>query len=192
MEDKENNNEFPVIRFTKPTNIHNFNSSLAKSEQFAQWEGWEEIYRKAFPAFDIARYVAKDGWAQRGGVDRVVFLNSGKQIFVDEKVRYKNFNDIALEYISDSRRKTPGWVAKDLLCDYIAYVIVPRKRCYLLPFQQLRAAWEANKARWLVEYPIIFARNEGYSTVSVCVPIKELYLAMWRSSYISEGGEEWQ
>lgn len=122
--------------------------------------------------------VRADGWAQRGGIDRVLTLSSGKTLTVDEKVRYEDYDDILLEAWSSIEHKRPGWIAKDLACDYIAYAFVPSRRCYLLPFQTLRAAWRANKGEWYASLRKIRADNGSYTTESVAVPIDLLMGAM--------------
>lgn len=132
---------------------------------------WEQIYRLAFPTFQQMADIRADGWAQRSGVDRLVILGSSKTLKIDEKVRRKDRSDILLEYWSDEGNKKPGWIAKDLDCDYIAYAFLPSRRCFLLPFQPLRRAWHDNRARWVGRYFQVRAQNPGYTTVSVAVPI---------------------
>lgn len=154
--------------------VHDFRDSLRKSAEQADNPIWESVYRKAFPTFDAMSCVRKDGWAQRGGIDRVVVLSSGRTLTVDEKVRDRDYGDILLEYWSNEQRKVPGWVAKDLACDYIAYAILPTKKCYLLPFQTLRKAWQENRKAWVQNYRRIEAQNSGYVTVSVGVPVPVL------------------
>jgi hypothetical protein len=157
--------------------IHNFNDSLAKShaQEDAPW--WESVYRKAFPTFLAMHSVRNDGWAQRGGIDRIIILASGKNFTVDEKVRSKDYDDILLEFWSDEQHSKPGWIAQDLACDFIAYAFVPSQRCYLLPFQQLRRAWLENRYEWVKSYKRVHAENFNsyhYTTVSVPVPIPVL------------------
>jgi hypothetical protein len=43
--------------------------------------------------------------------------------------------DFLLEYWSDYERRSPGWIEKDLACDFIAYAFVPsrRKRIAVVP-----------------------------------------------------------
>lgn len=129
--------------------------------------------------------VREDGWAQRGGIDRVVVLASGKTLTVDEKVRDKDWNDFLWEYLSDRDRGIPGWCDKDLACDYIAYAFVPSKRCFLLPAQQLRRAWAENGVAWITYanrgetgYRIVDANNGRYFTRSVAVPLRETFKAI--------------
>jgi hypothetical protein len=149
---------------------HDFKVSLAKSSAQVDAWWWLDVYREAFPDLAVSTSVRNDGWAQRGGIDRVLTLNSGKTLTVDEKVRSSEYNDILLEYWSDEGRKIRGWVAKDLACDFIAYAFEQSGRCYLLPFQSLRRAWRKNGRVWVGSYRRVVAQNKGYVTVSVPVP----------------------
>lgn len=155
--------------------IHNFQKSLALSERYSDAPWWGEVYNKAFPNLATFVSVRDDGWAQRGGIDRVLTLKSGKVLTVDEKVRASDWPDILLEYWSDEVKQKRGWIAKDLACDFIAYAYIPSQTCYLLPFLTLRRAWKINCSDWVRDYPRIEAKNEGYITVSVAVPTEVLF-----------------
>lgn len=159
---------------------HEFQSSLAKSHAQANAPFWPRVYHTAFPKLASMSCVRQDGWAQRGGIDRVLTLDCGKTLTVDEKVRYKDYGDVLLEYWSvfrDGKGVAPGWIAKDLACDYIAYAFVPTERCLLIPFQELRRAWRAHCREWVKwgeqatrGFCVIDAVNPGYKTRSVAVP----------------------
>ena len=164
---------------------HNFATSLRCSETQVDAARWEAMYKKAFPTMTAAVPIRQDGWAQRGGIDRVITLASGKTITVDEKVRQKDFNDILLEYWSDTERRTPGWIAKDLACDFIAYTCLETERCFLLPFHLLRRAWKQHGREWVSRaekeeegYKKVVAQNRGYTTTSVAVSWDILYQAI--------------
>ncbi len=164
--------------------VHDFQESLAKSHAQAGAPWWNDVYRLAFPDLDSAVCVRKDGWAQRGGIDRVLTLHSGKTLLVDEKVRDKDWPDILLEYWSDEARKARGWVAKDLACDFIAYAFIPSQTCYLLPFQTLRRAWRENCHEWTKVHEIKKSPNRDkktgreWTTISVAVPTEVLLSAL--------------
>lgn len=173
--------------------VHRFPESLALSESYSEAPWWEEVYREAFPDFLSMQCIRKAGWGQMAGIDRIVILKSGATIYVDEKVRGEDYTDIALERWSDKDRRKPGWIQKDLACNYIAYAFIPSSTCYLLPFQQLRKAWKLYGRRWIEkaeaeeaagiplkdrEYPFIRARNPTYVTESVGVPINTLLDAL--------------
>lgn len=132
--------------------VHSFTASLDLSAEHAGAPWWDECYRAAFPSLLTHSRVAGDGWGQRGGVDRVLTLASGKTLTADEKVRAEDWPDFALEYWSDAEQRIEGWAIADLACDYIAYAFIPSGRCYLLPFQQLRRAMLDNGAEWVRRY----------------------------------------
>lgn len=101
--------------------VHRFAESLALSDQFTDADWWLPIYRRAFPRLASAVSVRQDGWAQRGGIDRVLTLECGRIFTIDQKVRMENWPDVLLEQWSDEGRRVPGWIQKPLACDFIAY-----------------------------------------------------------------------
>jgi hypothetical protein len=92
--------------------LHDFQTSRRISERYADSPFWLDVYRAAFPSLQSAVSVRDDGWAQRGGIDRVLTLACGRTVTVDEKVRDSDYGDILLEFWSNKERKIPGWVAK--------------------------------------------------------------------------------
>lgn len=170
--------------------VHDFHECLARSQANQDAEWWPAVYKAAFPNMVSIQKITSDGWAQRGGIDRIVILRSGKTLTVDEKVRAKSYDDILLERWSNTERKSPGWIQQALACDYIAYAIIPTKTCYMLPFQQLRVAWIRNGREWIVKYPEIKAVNKGYVTTSVAVPVGVLMGAIQDAMTVSWSGQE--
>jgi len=158
--------------------VHNFDQCLKRSQSHAAADWWEVIYRKAFNGIAAMVDVRKDGWAQRGGIDRVVTLCSGRTITIDEKVREKDYGDILLERWSDRQRRKPGWVQKPLACEFIAYAVAPTRICYLLPTLTLQRAWREYGPDWINRYDPIIARNFGYETESIAVPVDVLFAAL--------------
>lgn len=158
--------------------MNEFTDDLAFSHAAEDLPCWLEIYRQAFPTMSGMISHRKDGEHQRAGIDRSIILESGKQITIDEKIRRKNYPDIALEYISNDRTAAPGWVCKSLLCDYIAYAIKPSGKAYLLPVPQMQAAWVKNAETWKRSFFHPKAPNRGYNTISVAVPVDVLFQAI--------------
>lgn len=160
----------PQRRGLSVNRVHRFSESLALSNAFADAEWWIPIYRQAFPKLMTAVSIRDDGWAQRGGIDRVLTLQCGRTYTVDEKVRTENWPDILLEQWSDEERRIPGWIQKPLACDFIAYAYAPTETCYLLPVAPLQRAWRQRGKEWIVAYGTRRARNPGYVSVGVPVP----------------------
>lgn len=161
--------------------VHDFKESLAASHSASDLPIWEEIYRKSFPDFLAMADHRQDGEHQRAGIDRSVILENSKQILVDEKIRWKPYQDIAVEYLSNDRTGAPGWACKPLRADYIAYAIAPLGMCYMLPVIQLQQAWRRKGEIWKSTCFTIRAPNCGYTTLSAAVPVHELFAEIGRA-----------
>ena len=167
----------PLRPFDRPP-LHSFAASLAMSTAHSDAGWWLDLYRKAFPSMISAVSVRNDGWAQRGGIDRVITLACGRTYTVDEKVRANEWRDILLEQWSDEDRRKPGWVQKPLACDFIAYAFAPSRRAYLLPVPLLQRAWRMNGRQWIEIYGQRRAQNVGFVSTSVPVPLGVLSQAL--------------
>jgi len=165
--------------------LHQFADSLALSDEYRDADWWLPLYRRAFPGLASAVPVRDDGWAQRGGVDRVLTMASGRTYTVDEKIRTADWSDILLEQWSDEARRVPGWVQKPLACDFIAYAYGPSGVCYLLPVVPLQRAWRQRGREWIKRYGVRRAYNPGYVSASVPVPRAELMQAIAEAMFVS-------
>ena len=155
-------------------NIADFQTDLKFSEEASDEPFWDAVYKKAFPNLVNHMACGGDNNSQRRGVDRVIHLANGKTLYIDEKKRREDWNDILLEYISVDATNAPGWMEKDLAIDYLAYAFMPSKTVYLFPWAMLRRAWQYYKEEWLEKYQLIPAQNNGYTTWNVAVPIPVL------------------
>lgn len=177
----------PVDRLARSAGlprIHTFNDSMALSEKYgADW--WLPIYRRAFPTLMSAVAVQHDGWAQRGGIDRLLTLACGRTFAVDEKIRTEDWPDVLLERWSDEARQSPGWVQKPLAADFIAYAHAPAATCVLLPVPALQRAWRQHGRQWIGLYGQRRAKNPGYTSVSVPVPRGVLMQAIVEAMFVS-------
>lgn len=160
------------------TPVHVFKERLARSEAQGDEPFWNAVYSKAF--YNLVNHMTCTGdtQSQRQGIDRILHLAGGQTLYIDEKKRDKDYPDILLEYISVDTTGAPGWIEKDLNIDYLAYAFMPSKRCYLLPWLQLRRAWIKFGPKWKAKYPKVEAQNPGYKTISVAVPIEVLQTAI--------------
>lgn len=150
--------------------VHRFRDSLALSESFVDADWWLPLYRRAFPTMVSAVAVREDGWAQRGGIDRLLTLSCGRTYTVDEKVRMHDWPDVLLERWSDEARRVPGWIQKPLAADFIGYAYAPAGMCLLLPVVPLQRAWRQHGRKWINLYGTRSAQNPGYVSVGVPVP----------------------
>jgi hypothetical protein len=164
--------------------LHDFQERLLWSEDASGEPFWDAVYRKAFP--NLVNHMQCNGntTSQRMGVDRVLHLSNGRTLYIDEKKREREYDDILLEYVSVDSTGAPGWMEKDLSIDYLAYAFMPSKRCYLFPWLMLRRAWMRFGEDWKQQHRIVQARNNGYSTWSVAVPIAVVQQAVRRAMII--------
>ena len=130
---------------------------------------WEEVYRQAFPTFASMASITDLG-LQRKGIDRQVLLQGGKSVYVDEKMRRRVWPDVLLEVWSNVEREHPGWMAKDLYCDYLGYGFAMVGKAYVLPFQSLRVAYREHGRAWARRYGFKDSDNGTYTTRSIPVP----------------------
>jgi len=161
--------------------LNDFNEDLKFSHSAEDLPIWETIYSKAFPDNHGYTNMRNNGQTQQLGIDRTVILSSGKAIYIDEKVRRKDYGDILIEYISNDKKGTKGWAEKPLFCDYIAYAILPTRMCYLLPVPQLQKAWIGNKKEWLSLFGTKSADNKYYNTLNCPVPVNTLFKAIGKA-----------
>ena len=165
--------------------MNNFKQDLEYSHSQSDAPYWKQVYKKAFPDMACMADVRKDGWAQRGGIDRIIITTSGQTWWIDEKVRRQAYKDILLEFISNDTTGSPGWIEKDLACHFIAYAFEPLRHCYLFPIQPLQRAWKMHGASWKTTYDVKIAKNHGYSTHSCPVPIGILMQAITKAMFIT-------
>lgn len=176
---------------------HDFDNSLRYSHSQADAEYWPVVYRRAFPDMVTMIDLRGNGWHQKAGRDRAIVLSSGRTVYVDEKVRTDDYDDIAVEvwsvYPENGTRPweptegaIPGWGREPKDCEWLAYAFEPSCTCYLLPFLGVRAAWERHAKDWIQKassetegYSWVEARNRRrngsrYWSISIAVPIPEL------------------
>lgn len=150
-----------------------FSEDIAREREHSADEVWGKIYEELFPdmvSFERCDHIE----SQKRGIDRIITLSDGSQVTIEEKIRYKDYNDIALERWSSFEDKTLGWCLKELDCDYVLYLFWNSGRYFLIPFENLRQSLIDNILEWENNYRILRTRNRGvrshYTTVSVCVP----------------------
>jgi len=146
-------------------------------------EQLDNFYGLFFPGSYVQRITGNgilEGEMQKAGIDVIVQCPKiGQSFYIDEKIREEEYNDILLEEYSKWEEKVPGWLEKNNKTDYIAYVILPSRLIYMLPYPILRLAYLKNKEKWIREYGRKFAPNTSYSTSNIPVPWEELKRALW-------------
>lgn len=163
---------------------HEFLSDVKISLELDSNKKFDSYYKNAFPNLkEIA--IEENLDLQKKGYDKIITLQNGKKIFVEEKVRYTKYKDILFEYISNSKTGATGWCEKDIYADFIAYIFVDKKiEFHLFPAQNFLRVWKDNKKFWLEKYGYKIARNVDYCSYFCCVPVMKVYHEIMLSFYI--------
>lgn len=140
----------------------------------------DTMWKQAFPQVSAAVIVPQGDPRQRFGIDRELLLSDGSTIPVEEKVRFRDYpGDILLEveHTFEDGRKEPGWIRKPLACHYIGMLWFNSRTFRVYPWLALQAWYKHRvKDKTIRDYPRFTskANNNGYSTVCVAVPEREL------------------
>ena len=126
------------------------------------------FYQRVFPNLVRIELVENER-LQRLGIDKLLHLENGQRIAIDEKKRRTDYSDILLELWSVYEQGKKGWLFTSY-CHYVVYAIMPTQKVYLLPVALLRLAWEHNSIVWKRVYKPIEALNVGYKTISIAIP----------------------
>lgn len=153
--------------------IHSFNEELKFSLNTDLEHALNESYKKIFPVENIETIT--DINLQKLGVDKIITLTNGRRLSLDEKIRKTDYQDILLEKYSNSELKVAGWINDHKITDFISYVIISSRIYYLISYPLLRSTWNRKKDDWEKMFGTKTAQNQGYSTVSIPVPFKELF-----------------
>ena len=156
--------------------MNDFNIDLEYSMLHKDDSILNEFYKTAFPRAIKIDFV-KDLNVQKKGIDKIITLQNGKEITVDEKKRRKDYGDILLEVYSNLKRKKWGWLVT-AQCDYIVYAIIPAGKVYLLPVLLLKMAAKENWSKWYSKDNFRDADNQYYITRNIAVKTEELLNAI--------------
>jgi hypothetical protein len=108
---------------------------------------------------------------QRRGVDRTfIHRRTGQRFRVEYKTDYKavETGNAFVETVSVDTAGKAGW-AYSSEADYLIYFIPGDGLIYIIALEVLRR----ELPRWVREYPLRTAQNEGYATHGLLVPLDE-------------------
>lgn len=132
------------------------------------------FYYRTFP--NIKSITNTDMSFQKLGIDKIINLNNGISITVEEKRRRKGYVDILLEYVSNNNSSRDGWV---MTCeaDYLIYIIENTNKIYVLPMPLLKLAWLEHKEEWIELYTV-YGTNKNYKSLCAAIPVGVLINAI--------------
>lgn len=162
--------------------IHSFTEDLARSHAAeGDYAFWDQIYRRLYPSLETHLIFPNSAAAQRGGWDRLLILDNGHTIRVEEKVRETAYADFCLEYWSNLERRSPGWWRQKPFSDVLLYVIRPTGEYWAFDRWVLRRVGIVSIRKWarlanhnLDGFRWADAPNVGYTTRNLIVPRRAL------------------
>lgn len=139
-----------------------------------------EAWRAAFPMVEDIRNEPDGTDNQRLGIDRWLVLADGREIPVEDKVRFRRYSgDILLELNHEFADRTePGWIRKPLRCQYLGYLWVDSGRFEVYPFLLLQSWWCSLNPGRSANLPLYKARNPTYTTVNMAVRSSQAWLGL--------------
>jgi len=155
-----------------------------QDKQFEKTKEIEDKYVPVFMNFISDKFKTKkirrvNSETDLTGRDFEAKLETEQIIKLECKVRPdKDYNDIFLEFISNSKSGSLGWVCKPQSSDYIIYYIAPTEKFYIFPTLLLQLAWKENSEKWKEEYGKVPVKNADYTTWGCPVPACVIYKAM--------------
>ena len=138
-------------------------------EQKAKGNAGEQFLDRWFGAEYDIRPATRHG--QRRGIDRVFsHRQTGRRLAVEYKTDYKaaQTGNAFVETVSVDTAGKPGW-AHSSKADYLVYYVPGDGLIYVLALETLRR----QLPRWVRQYSLRSAQNEGYATHGVLVPLAE-------------------
>ena len=154
----------------EPVTVHRYHTSHAWEQQQAAL--LTDLWRAWWPGVD--RLPVTDADTQRAGVDAVLTGPTCAQPFaveVEEKIRSHDYGDVLLEVVSNDQAMTPGWAVKGARSKLLLYAWAPTRRGFVFPMQTVQRVTRANADLWLARFGVRLAKNDGYTSHNVPVPL---------------------
>jgi hypothetical protein len=126
------------------------------------------------------------------GIDYIVTLHSGVEIFIDAKARspgaskyWKDEPEVALEIWSVVDKKVGWTLDQSKQTDFILFTFDPvdTDECWLVSFQLLRTAFSKNCGQWKKEYKLGKQDSGAWQSQCVFVPVSEVEQAIIQISH---------
>lgn len=158
--------------------MNSFNNDLQYSLDLRRNEDFNKFYYDIWEVKLIEELdYRKNKQEQQEGKDKRIHLKNGKVILVEEKCRRKDYGDIFLETVSNTKTNKPGWI-ETCQSEYLMYFIEPKRKVYLLPVELLKLAYRHNIQEWSKQYKIYAVPNKGYYSKGIGIPPEVLYAAI--------------
>ena len=157
----------------------NFSEDLAFSLDPLHAEMMDTFYIDFFGAMGLEVLEVKhitDRAEQKKGYDKLIKLDNGQFIRVEEKRDRYVTGNLVLELWSDSDRKR-GWLYTST-ADFLCYHFINTGITHMLPMPLLRRAWMLNEKLWRDVYDEKHIKNRAWTTIILPIPVTVLRAAL--------------
>ena len=124
--------------------------------------------------------------SQKRGFDKRIMFQDNRSLIIEEKVRYKPYEDVFVERWEDRRVGKVGWGwDTELICDYLAYTIWPSSLCIFINFKQLQTLLMENEDVYMRRRQ--FENDEGgYLSTGFTLSFEEIQTQIPDSIFIKK------
>jgi hypothetical protein len=134
---------------------------------------------------------------QYKGIDRILYLQSGKIFKIEEKIRTKDWGDILIEIIADPRYadfnpdtgmithshlRGIGWIYKDYSCELIAFFHANTEDGHIFSWKKFQKVYFDNIVEWYDlavrnknGFALKEAKNKDFSSHNIAIPKKAFF-----------------
>lgn len=143
---------------------------------------------------------------QYKGIDRILYLQSGKILKIEEKIRSKDWGDLLIEIVADPRYadfnpdtgaishthlRGIGWIYKDYSCELIAFFNADTEDGNIFSWKKFQKVYFDNIVEWYqlaidnkCGFALKDAKNKDFSSHNIAIP-KKAFL----DAYVKLGGQ---
>jgi len=149
--------------------MHDFKKDLEYSKKHN--EILHEFYKKHYKAIKIGESTLEE---DKLGIDKKLYTEKWI-IYIDEKIRKRDYGDILLETQSCVETNSIGWALDPKKKTHIIiYYIEETKIVYLIDYQELRTAFDMNYEYWAKSwFKYAYNKRHDWTTYrSENIPVK--------------------
>lgn len=165
--------------------LHNFYEDNKGSVKYSDEadKAYHRLYRGHIRNIEFMDFSTEKGKkAQLEGIDKILYLDDGREIKVDEKTHAVSYG-ITMEFWSNVERKTPGWLFTST-ADYIAQIEPRKDEIIYISMNTMRDFVRAHITEWKQNNKMRYQQStkDGKYWHSAAVTVKNKEFIDWVKS----------